>query len=112
MFGPEKLADVETFKRLATEEHDLEESQQGDDPTGKDVGNCKAHRMRTIRVIARLRALGFVQNIWGVPEKQPITGRKVGLRRADLARCGGLITRVPDRPADEPWARKKTGRVD
>jgi hypothetical protein len=41
MFGPEKLADVETFKRLGTEEHDLEESQQGVVPTGKDVGNCK-----------------------------------------------------------------------
>ena len=41
MFGLEKLADVETFKRLGTEEHDLEESQQGVDLTGKDVGNCK-----------------------------------------------------------------------
>jgi hypothetical protein len=41
MFGPEKLADVETFKRLGTEEHDLEESQQRIDLTGKDVGNCK-----------------------------------------------------------------------
>jgi hypothetical protein len=48
MFGPEKLADVETFKRLATEEHDLEESQQGVDPTGKDVGNCKAQTTVTL----------------------------------------------------------------
>ena len=41
MLGPERLADVETFKRLGTEEHDLEESQQGIDLTRKDVGNCK-----------------------------------------------------------------------
>ena len=48
MFGPERLADVETFKRLGTEEHDLEESQQAIDLTGKNVGNCKPHRMRTV----------------------------------------------------------------
>jgi hypothetical protein len=41
MFGPERLADVETFKRLGTEEHGLEEIQQAIDLTGKYVGNCK-----------------------------------------------------------------------
>ncbi|MCC2652304.1 MAG: hypothetical protein K0Q60_2467 [Microvirga sp.] len=49
MFGPERLADVETFKRLGTEEHDLEESQQGIELTGKDVGNCKCVKP-TLRV--------------------------------------------------------------
>jgi IS66 Orf2 like protein len=47
--GPERLADVETFKWLGTEEDDLEEIQQGIDLTGKDVGNCKTQTMVTLR---------------------------------------------------------------
>ena len=47
MFGPERLADVETFKRLGAEEHDPEEIQQATDPTGKDVGNCKGAEARS-----------------------------------------------------------------
>src|SRR5436190_13313606 len=38
---PIRLDHVGTLKRLSTEEHDLEDSQQTIDPTGKDVGNCK-----------------------------------------------------------------------
>jgi transposase len=35
---------VETFKRLSTEGHNLEESRQAVDRTRKDVGKCKAVR--------------------------------------------------------------------
>src|SRR3954447_26470857 len=38
---PIRLDHVGALKRLRTEEHDLEESQQAIDSTGKDVGNCK-----------------------------------------------------------------------
>src|SRR3954453_22711214 len=38
---PIRLDHVGALKRLSTEEHDLEDSQQTIDSTGKDVGNCK-----------------------------------------------------------------------
>src|SRR5947209_3944549 len=38
---PIRLDHVGALKRLRTEEHDLEDSQQTIDSTGKDVGNCK-----------------------------------------------------------------------
>src|SRR5947209_15548671 len=38
---PIRLDHVGALKRLSTEEHDLQDSQQTVDPTGKDVGNCK-----------------------------------------------------------------------
>src|SRR3954447_3857286 len=38
---PTRLDHVGTLKRLSTEEHDLEASQQTVDPAGKNVGNCK-----------------------------------------------------------------------
>jgi hypothetical protein len=38
---PIRLDHVGALKRLSTEEHDREDSQQTVDPTGKDVGNCK-----------------------------------------------------------------------
>ncbi len=41
---PIRLDHVGALKRLSTEEHDLEDSQQTIDPTGKDVGNCKRLR--------------------------------------------------------------------
>src|SRR3954462_13276967 len=47
--GPIRLDHVGALKRLSTEEHDLEDSQQAVDATGKDVGNCK-------RLTATLRA--------------------------------------------------------
>src|SRR3954452_22570137 len=40
---PIRLDHLGALKRLSTEELGLEESQQTVDPTGKDVGNCKAH---------------------------------------------------------------------
>src|SRR4051794_20362138 len=46
---PIRLDHVGALKRLSTEEHDLEDSQQAVDATGKDVGNCK-------RLTATLRA--------------------------------------------------------
>src|SRR3954469_25756994 len=38
---PIRLDHVGALKRLSTEEHDLEDSQQTINSTGKDVGNCK-----------------------------------------------------------------------
>src|SRR3954451_15836262 len=46
---PIRLDHVGALKRLSTEEHDLEDSQQPVDATGKDVSNCK-------RLTATLRA--------------------------------------------------------
>src|SRR5947209_4844024 len=44
---PIRLDHVGALKRLRTEEHDLEDSQQTIDSTGKDVGNCKAGNCST-----------------------------------------------------------------
>src|SRR4051812_6775054 len=41
---PIRLGHVGVLKRLSTEEHDREGSQQTIDRTGKDVGNCKCLR--------------------------------------------------------------------
>jgi Resolvase, N terminal domain len=51
---PIRLDHVGALKRLSTEEHDLEDSQQTIDSTGKDVGNCKLVR-RSHRDAARAR---------------------------------------------------------
>src|SRR5688500_2516542 len=87
MFGPEKLADVETFKRLGTEEHDLEESQQGVDLMGKDVGNCKLQTTLTVDLavwLSTTAALGLAS--------RPAASRAIArspswVRRSVPSRC-------------------------
>jgi hypothetical protein len=55
---PTRLGHVGALKRLSTEEHDREGSQQTIDATGKDVGNCKAQTTLT------LKATGVAQHVW------------------------------------------------
>src|SRR3954453_1113869 len=52
---PKRLDHVGALKRLSTEEHDLEDSQQTIDSTGKDVGNCKPVGLSITHIVCSRR---------------------------------------------------------
>src|SRR4051812_25593800 len=83
--GPIRLDHVGALKRLSTEEHDLEDSQQAIDATGKDVGNCKAQTTVTKnkKQLAILKQGAEAWNAWRAEHRdiQPCFGREAAGRR-------------------------------